>query len=418
MMGMMGMMEVMEMNFEFRLPDLGEGIAEAEIRGWLVAEGDQVTEHQPVVEVETDKALVELPSPRAGRVVKCHHAEGAIVKVGDILITLEEAQGQTERPPSYGIVGQLPEDDAEDRSRESHQIKLEPEAVSQIRALPAVRALAKELSVPLEHMAGTGPAGSISAEDVQAAADQLRSAAAASRDVLPRGERLPQKGMRRVIARKLLESQKLTAFVTNMDEFDVSRLWELKQRERPHLIAHDLHLTFLPFFMKAAQHALLEFPRFNARLDEKNDELILQPHCHMGIAIDTPEGLMVPVVRDLGRKSIIELAAELQRLSERAHQRSIALAELQGSTFTLTNFGAYGGTFATPIINPPNVAILGCGRISQRPWVVEGALAVRYILPLSLTFDHRVTDGAEACRFLTRIGQYLEDPGLLFIESV
>jgi len=401
------------MIFEFRLPDLGEGIAEAEIRGWLVAEGAQVEEHQSVVEVETDKALVELPSPRAGQVVRCHQPEGAIVKVGEILLTLEESSVSEERAPSYGIVGQLPE--AEEESPMA-RAPSQPAVTKNVRAMPAVRSLAKELEVDLAGLSGSGPEGSITAADVRAAQGGAKSVESKTTEV--QGERQAQRGLRRTIARRLLQSQQTTAFVTNMDEFDVSRLWDLKQRERPHLVAQDLHLTFLPFFMKAVQHALLEFPRFNARLDEERDELILLPDCHLGIAVDTAEGLLVPVVRDVGRKNILKLAAELKRLSEHAHQRSIALQDLQGSTFTLTNFGAYGGYFATPIINPPNVAILGCGRISQRPWVVDGELAVRQILPLSLTFDHRITDGAEACRFLSRIGAYLEDPGLLFIESV
>ncbi len=403
------------MKFEFRLPDLGEGIAEAEIRSWLVAEGEQIEEHQPVVEVETDKALVELPSPRAGQVVKHCHPEDALVKVGDILLTIEESTQNDERPPSYGIVGVLPE--AEEVSPGEKPIAAESKATAEIRAMPSVRVLARELDVALEELSGTGPGGLITAGDVQAAISVTQSVPAV-KPAASSGQRRPQKGVRRVIARKLLQAQQATAFVTNMDEFDVTRLWNLKQREEPQLAERELRLTFLPFFMKATQHALLEFPRFNARLDEERDELILQTDCHMGIAVDTEEGLMVPVVRDIGSKSIVKLAAELQELSARSHQRSIALQDLRGSTFTLSNFGSYGGYFATPIINYPNVAILGCGRISQRPWVVESELAVRYILPLSLTFDHRVSDGAEACRFLARIGGYLEDPGALFMETV
>jgi pyruvate dehydrogenase E2 component (dihydrolipoamide acetyltransferase) len=403
------------MAFEFKLPDLGEGIAEAEIRSWLVAVGEMVEEHQSVVEVETDKALVELPSPRAGKILRQFHTEGAIVKVGDILVSIEEAPEQAERPVAYGIVGELPEAEESDSADSPAVAPVASVVSSDIWALPSVRALAKELNVPLEGVSGTGPEDSITAEDVRAAIQTGRAAEAVT---FPEGERVPQRGIRRVIANRLLQAQQATAFVTTMDEFDVTRIWEMKQRERPALEAQELHLTFLPFFMKAAQHALLEFPRFNARLDDANNELIIQPKCHMGIAVDTSEGLMVPVVRDVDCKSIVTLASELHALSERAHQRSISRDELQGSTFTLSNFGAYGGYFATPIINYPNVAILGCGRICQRPWVVEGALAVRQVLPLSLTFDHRVTDGAEACRFLSRIGQYLEDPALLFIESV
>lgn len=401
------------MEFEFRLPDLGEGIAEAEIRGWLVEEGEQIEEHQAVVEVETDKAVVELPAPKGGRVLKHHHLEGAIVAVGDILLTIIEESDADERPPSHGIVGELPEAEEETPPK----MPTVPVSATEIHALPSVRALAKELNVDLSQLVGSGPDNSITAEDVRAAASRPASGTPEEPSV-PEGDRLPQKGIRRVIARKLLQSQQMTAFVTNMDEFDVTRLWNLKLREEPQLAERDLHLTFLPFFMKAVQHGLLEFPRFNARLDEESNELILQPDCHMGIAVDTVDGLMVPILRDIAKKSIIELAEELQRLTDSAHQRSIAHEDLQGSTFTLTNFGSYGGHFATPIINYPNVAILGCGRIREKPWVVEGELAIRHILPLSLTFDHRVADGAEACRFLSHIGRYLEDPGLLFIESV
>lgn len=398
------------MEFEFRLPDLGEGIAEAEIRNWLAEEGEQIKEHQPVVEVETDKALVELPAPKAGRILKHHHLEGAVVAVGDILLTIDTENANQERPPSYGIVGELPEADEVQTPQAAKQTS---ETTAEIKALPSVRALANELKVDLAKLTGSGPDQSITALDVRAAATDESSEPAP-----PEPERVPQKGIRRVIAQKLLQSQQKTAFVTSMDEFDVTRLCNLKLREELQLAERNLHLTYLPFFMKAVQHALKEFPRFNARLDEKSNELILQPNCHIGVAIDTVDGLMVPVLRDIEKKSVIELAKELQLLAERAHQRSITLEELQGSTFTLSNFGSYGGRFATPIINYPNVAILGCGRIEKRPWVVKDELAIRSILPLSLSFDHRVTDGAEAGRFLTHIGRYLEDPGLLFIESV
>lgn len=397
------------MEFEFKLPDLGEGIAEAEIRAWLVEEGEQIAEHQAVAEVETDKAVVELPSPRSGRIIKHHHLEGEIVTVGETLLTIEHFE--EERRPSYGIVGELPESEEAPADQTAAG-----EQAPEIRALPSVRELAKELKVDLSTLAGSGPDNSISAEDVQAAA-ALPAQAERKEPQRQEAEHLPQKGVRRVIAKRLLQAQQLTAFVTNMEEFDVTRLWELKRREEPHLAERDLHLTFLPFFMKSVQHALLEFPRFNARLDEERQELILLPDCHIGIAVDTEDGLMVPVLRDIARKSIITLASELQELSKRAQERSIALQDLQGSTFTLTNFGSHGGHFATPIINYPNVAILGCGRIRAKPWVVDDEMAIRQILPLSLTFDHRVADGAEACRFLNHIGRYLEDPGVLFLES-
>lgn len=408
------------MEFEFKLTDLGEGITEAEIRSWLVEPGDRVEEHQPVVEVETDKAVVELPTPKAGRVIRRHHDIGAIVPVGAALLTILEGAA-AEPPPlapeetaarkeSFGIVGQLPE--AEEPVTPST-----PEAATGIKALPSVRALAGELQVNLAELSGSGPDNSISAEDVRQAA---------TRNALPKTAIIsddgsyhkPMRAVRRAIARNLLKSQQLTAFVTNMDEFDVTRLYDLKLRETEHLAERDLPLTFLPFFMKAVQHALVEFPRFNARINEENHEVIFHTCCHMGVAIDTADGLMVPVLRNLQQKSIIDLAEELKQLSERTRDRSISAEEMQGSTITITNFGSYGGHYATPILNYPNVAILGCGRIRKKPWIYRDEIAIRQVLPLSLTFDHRITDGAEACRFLTRIGRYLEDPGLLFIESV
>jgi len=403
------------MEFEFKLADLGEGIAEAEIRSWLVKPGERVEEHQPVVEVETDKAVVELPTPKAGRVLKLLHAEGDVVPVGVGLLTiLEEAEAEPaaqsplpqERKESFGIVGQLPEPPSS-----------APESATEIRALPSVRALAKELGVELQNLSGTGPEKSISAEDVRLAATR----GALPKRALPSEDgsyRKPMRAVRRTIARNLLKAQQLTAFVTNMDEFDVTRLWDLKLRETAQLAERDLPLTFLPFFIKAVQHALVVFPRFNAQVDEENSEVIFHTQCHMGVAVDTADGLMVPVLKDIGQKSILDLAEELNQLSQRARERTITPEEMQGSTITITNFGSYGGHYATPILNYPNVAILGCGRIRPKPWIHQEQIAIRQILPLSLTFDHRITDGAEACRFLTRIGRYLEDPGLLFIESV
>jgi len=406
------------MEFEFKLADLGEGITEAEIRSWLVKPGERVEEHQPVVEVETDKAVVELPTPRAGQVVKLHNAEGEIVPVGAALLTIrigaekeppEIPKAQPQRKESFGIVGQLPEAEAQPPKM--------AKPAAEIKALPSVRTLAKELGVALEALTGSGPDGSISAEDVRQAA--TRSALPKQAVPSENGSyRKPMRAVRRAIARNLLKAQQLTAFVTNMDEFDVTRLWELKLRETGSLAERDLPLTFLPFFMKAVQHALVEFPRFNAQVEEESSEVIFHTSCHMGIAVDTIDGLMVPVLKNIGQKSIIDLAEELKLLSERARDRSITPDEMQGSTITVTNFGSSGGHYATPILNYPNVAILGCGRIRPKPWVHQGEIAIRQILPLSLTFDHRVSDGAEACRFLSRIGHYLEDPGLLFIESV
>jgi len=391
----------LSMPFEFKLPDLGEGIAEAEIRKWLVREGDVVAEHQPVVEVETDKAVVEVPTPKMGRVLALARAEGEVVRVGETLLTIsEEAEEQPARPRSVSVVGELPE--------------AEETVPPQVLATPAVRALAREKGVGLEGIRGTGPRGSITREDVLAALDRKGAAV----DEFGAVERVPFRGLRRTIARNLLKSHQMTVCVTGMEEVDVTELWTLRVKERAELDRQGIHLTYFPFIIKAVQHALREHPIMNASVDGEGEAIVLKKYCNIGFAVDTPEGLIVPVLRDVDKKSIVELAAELLSLSERARERTITLSEMKGSSFTITNFGQFGGGFATPIINYPDVAILGCGRIADRPWVVNGEIAIRKILPLSLTFDHRVTDGGEATRFLTRVARYLEDPALLFIKSV
>ncbi|NIQ97326.1 MAG: 2-oxo acid dehydrogenase subunit E2, partial [Desulfuromonadales bacterium] len=361
------------MAYEFRLPDLGEGIAEAEIRNWLVAEGDHIDEHQAVLELETDKAVVEIPAPRAGKVLGIECAAGSTVQVGDVLMTIaeagEEAEAQTPRRPSYGIVGELPE------AEEDETPAKKPEPAETVLALPAARVLAKERGVDLTTVQGSGPRGSITRDDVLEAASARHrpEREAPSAD----DERIPLTGLRGTIARHLVQSQERSAFVTTMEETDVTELWSLKEREEHVVEDEGGHLTFLPFFMKAAQHALIDFPHLNATVDEEADEIIVRKSCHIGVAVDTDEGLLVPVVRDVSRKSVVELADELEELAERARGRRLERHELQGSSFSITNFGAYGSTYATPIINHPNVAILGCGKIVDKPWVVDGEVAVR-----------------------------------------
>ncbi|NCO83402.1 MAG: 2-oxo acid dehydrogenase subunit E2 [Nitrospirae bacterium] len=390
------------MPYDFVLPDLGEGITEGEIRRWLVKEGDAVEEHQTVLEIETDKAVVEVPSPKKGRVTKIHKEIADIAKVGEVLMTIadvgeavEEKPKEEERPKSVSVVGVLPEEEEE------------------VLAAPAVRALAKELGVKLESIKGSGPGGSITKDDVTEASEKGKK----TEDQYGAIERLAIKGLRRTIAKNLIMSQKTTAFVTGMDEADITELWSLKEREKKALIEKGVHLTFLPFFIKAVHHALTEHPLLNASVDEGREEIIIKNYYNIGVAVDTPDGLMVPVIKNAGKKTILELASEIQGLSVKARERKIRLEEIKGSTFTITNYGHFGGWFATPIINYPDVAILGTGKISDKPWVKDGKIVIRKILPLSLTFDHRVTDGVDSAKFLSKVIQYLEDPALLFIES-
>jgi pyruvate dehydrogenase E2 component (dihydrolipoyllysine-residue acetyltransferase) len=397
------------MPFEFKLPDLGEGIAEAEIRKWLVKPGDTIEEHQAVVEVETDKAVVEVPSPKKGTVLRINREEGETVKVGEVLLVVGEAGEKIEEPR---VVEKKPE--AEERPKSVSVVGVLPEEEEAvILATPAVRAFAKEQGVPLEKIRGTGPGGSITREDVQKASKLPPKA----EDLYGTVERVPIRGVRKAIAKNLLFSLKTTASVTETDEADITELWGLRDREKKALQDKGIHLTFMPFFMKAVQHTCTEFGTFNASVDEQREEIMIKKYFNIGVAVDTPDGLIVPVVKNVEKKTIRELAQELTDYSKQARERTVKLEDLKGSTFTITNYGTYGSTFATPIINYPDVAILGTGKITDKPWVREGKIVIRKVLPLSLTFDHRVNDGAGAAKFLTRLVGYLEDPASLFIES-
>lgn len=404
------------MIYEFKLPDLGEGITEGEVVKWRVKSGDSIEEHQVVVEVETDKAIVEVPSPKKGKVAALSVAEGDTAKVGQTLLSIEvageaggEAKGaprgaEIEKQKSFSVVGSIPEDE-------------------ELSASPKARVLAKKLGIEITGVKGTGPGGTITEKDVAEVKGALSVQKAAQEplkeqpDKFGGVERVPIRGVRKSITKKLLTSQRTAAFVTGMDDADVTELWDLRAREQKNAKARGVHLTFLPFFMKAVQHALVLHPMLNGSVDEAREEIIVKKYYNIGVAVDTPDGLMVSVIKDVNKKTIIDLALELQELSKKARDRKITLEELKGSTFTISNYGSFGGVYATPIINYPDIAILGTGRIRERPWVKDGGIVIRKILPLSLTFDHRVVDGSEAAAFLTRVVQYLEDPAMIFIES-
>jgi len=409
------------MSFEFKLPDLGEGIAEVELRRWLVAEGEGISEHQALLEVETDKAVVEVPAPHAGVIARIHRQAGETVKVGETLVSIAEAGDESpQRPRSVGIVGTLP--DADD------DVPAAPPRPFAGLATPMVRKLAREKGIDLRDVQGSGPRGCVTPEDLDrttagpkvgegTSPQENGSEENGSEEAFGPVERLELRGLRRTIARNVLASQRTAAFVTSMEEADITEIYALRDREQGAVEARGTHLTFLPFFIKAAQHALREHPLLNASIDDAAQAIIVKKHYHFGIAVSTPEGLMVPVIRNVEQKSIIELAEAIQELGRKAQARTLSRDDLRGSSFTLTNYGHFGGTFATPIINWPDVAILGFGRIVERPWVHRGEIVIRKILPLSLTFDHRVTDGADAAQFLGKVLRSLEDPALLFIEG-
>ncbi len=418
------------MAYEFKFPDIGEGLTEGEIVRWLVKEGDEIKEGQPLVEVETDKALAEIPSPRTGVILKLLAKEKEIVKVGQVIVIFgEKGESITAPPPkpkSVGVVGELEEAPEEAPAAEVRADAVKLALVSpHAMATPAVRALAKELGVGIDKVRGTGPEGRVLEKDVRQAAEAKekpveevkRPTKVKKYDLYGYVDRLPLRGVRRSIAKAMVKSKYTAPHVTTMDEADVTELWKIREKEKKAAEKKGIKLTILPFIIKAVIAGLVEHPYLNATLDDENEEIILKKYYNIGVATDTPEGLMVPVVKNAKDKSILQLAGELTQLAEKARNRTIDLADLKGGTFTITNYGALGGIYGTPIINHPEVAILGTGKIKDMPVVKDGKIEIRKILFLALSFDHRVVDGAEAARFLNTVIARLEDPDLILLES-
>jgi pyruvate dehydrogenase E2 component (dihydrolipoamide acetyltransferase) len=418
------------MAYEFKFPDIGEGLTEGEIVRWLVKEGDEVKEGQPLVEVETDKALAEIPSPRTGVILKILAKEKEIVKVGQVIVVFGEKGEALAAPPpkpkSVGVVGELEEAPEEAPSVVAKAEPVRTALVSEhALATPAVRALAKELGVDINKVQGTGPEGRVLEKDIRQFAESKEKPAEPEKkiakvkkyDLYGYVDRIPLRGVRRSIAKAMVKSKYTAPHVTAMDEADVTMLWKIREKEKKAAEKKGIKLTILPFIIKAVIAGLSEHPYLNASLDDENEEIVLKKYFNIGFATDTPEGLMVPVVKNAKDKSILQLAEELTRLATKARDRTIDLADLKGGTFTISNYGALGGIYATPIINYPEVAILGVGKIKDTPVVRNGKLVVRKILSLSLSFDHRVVDGGEGARFLNTVIAHLEDPDLILLET-
>ena len=418
------------MAYEFKFPDIGEGLTEGEIVRWLVKEGDEIKEGQPLVEVETDKALAEIPSPKTGVILKILAKEKEIVKVGQVIVVIGEKGEALAAPPpkpkSVGVVGEL-----EEAPEEVPAVAAKAEPVKTVLvsehalATPAVRVLAKELGVDINKVQGTGPEGRVLEKDVRQLAgtkekpvEEVKKPVKVKKyDLYGYVERIPLRGVRRSIAKAMVKSKYTAPHVTAMDEADVTELWKIREKEKKAAEKKGIKLTILPFIIKSVLAGLSEHPYLNASLDDENEEIILKKYFNIGVATDTPEGLMVPVVKNAKEKSIFQIAEELTKLAQKARDRTIDLADLKGGTFTISNYGALGGIYATPIINYPEVAILGVGKIKDTPVVRNGKVVVRKILSLALSFDHRVVDGGEGARFLNTVIAHLEDPDLILLET-
>jgi pyruvate dehydrogenase E2 component (dihydrolipoyllysine-residue acetyltransferase) len=364
--------------YEFKLPDLGEGLTEGEVARWLVSEGDEVAEDQPLVEIQTDKTTVEIPSPAAGKVAQILVEEGKVVPVGTILVVIGDGAmpAQEEQPRAE------PSPPATSRGQTPSRVQ-----AGRVRATPLVRRLAQEFDVELDTLSGTGPQGRVTEADVRAAATSERL----TPGQVSEGRREPLRGVRRLIAEHMARAHREVPAVTWVEECDFSGV--------------DLKLL-VPTVLKAAAETLKEFPELNARLE--GDEIVYLERYDLGVAVQTDEGLVVPVVRGCDSAPLDELASEVERLADAARSGALKPEELRGSTFTVTSAGKLAGLLQTPIVNHPEVAILSIGRIAERPVVREGALAVATTGYVSLTFDHRVVDGARAAAFGLAVIRRLE----------
>jgi pyruvate dehydrogenase E2 component (dihydrolipoyllysine-residue acetyltransferase) len=405
---------------EFKLPDIGEGVSEGEILKWMVKEGEAVKEDMPLVEVMTDKVNVQIPAPRSGRAAKILVKEGEVAKVGQTLMVIDE-EGKAPSavvPPPPSASPQTPAA----ASQTSPPTARPPQPDSGVLATPATRRLARELGVDISGVRGSGPQGRITDDDVRGASSGQgqKAVSAPSPPQHPRAganeEVVPLRGIRKTIAERMVKSRQTAAQVTHVDEADMTELVQLREAFKGSAQKRGVRLTYLPFIIKALVPALKEFPYLNASLDEQSGSIVLKKYYNIGIATDTEQGLVVPVVKDVDRKDIFDLAGEIERLAESARKGTLSLDEVRGSTFTITNVGAIGGLFATPIINLPEVAILGLHKIAKRPVVRDGRIEVRDTTYLSLSFDHRVLDGAYAARFTTALAETLGDTKKLLSE--
>ena len=411
---------------EFKLPDLGEGVEAGDVVGVLVAEGDTVEIDQGVVELETDKALVEVPSSVAGTVTKIHVSAGDRVPIGSLLISVEEGEKSVPAAPEPEAEAPAPKEEIQVAKAPTPTPSRPPAPTSNgdpIPAAPSTRRLARELGVDITQVAGSGPGGRISQDDIKTAVRNRQTGGFAPTapvelpDFSRWGniERQPLSRVRQIIAKNMSQAWQQVAHVTQFDRADVTDLEAFRQRNKAKTEAYGAKLTPTVLALKAIITALKTFPQFNASLDAGANEIILKHYYNLGIAVDTERGLLVPVIKDVDRKDILELALELGDLSNRARTNKIGLDELQGGTFTVTNLGSLGVGEFTPIVNHPEVAIMGLGRAREEATVREGRIEPRLIMPLALSYDHRVIDGADGARFMRKIVDALENPELMLM---
>ncbi len=423
--------------YDFKFADIGEGIHEGRILKWNFKVGDKVKEGDTLVIVETDKVNAELPSPVDGIIEKLGAQVGDTIEVGQTVVLIndgskDEPKASKEEPKESkkeplaegktapGVIGEI--EVSEEVMASSDENKTTKSEVSgKVLATPVARKLAKDLGVDITKIQGSGEMGRVMKEDIYQASSQKQQPQSISIpkvNVTATGdvEYVPISSLRKAVVRSMTLSKQIIPHTVLMDEVVVDKLVDLRNKVKEQAAAQDIKLTYMAFIMKAVVLALKKYPWFNASFDQENERMILKKYVNLGMAVDTPAGLIVPNVKNADHKSILELAKELRGLADAALERKLQLSDLQNTTFTITNFGAANVAFGTPIINHPEVGILGVGKIAQKPIVENGEIKPAYVMPLSLAVDHRVIDGADAGRFLNDIKSLLSDPMMLLLS--
>ncbi|MGO4937316.1 dihydrolipoyllysine-residue acetyltransferase [Fundicoccus sp. Sow4_H7] len=442
-------------NFQFKLPALGEGIMEGEVVTWLVKEGDQVNEDDVLVEIQNDKSVEELPSPLSGKIVKIHVQEGEVANLGDVLVEIDSPDYQADAETAEESVPSSPEspaalepkeEDSPKTERSNTAVEIDPN--KRVIAMPSVRKLARDKGIDIRGVAGSGKNGRILKEDIEnynpdavAQASTVETeavaqpstteqasapvAAAAPAEAKPfkskeadRERREPLSAMRKAIAKAMVNSKQTAPHVTLFDEVEVSALWDHRKKFKDIAAQRDTKLTFLPYVVKALIATVKKYPVLNASIDDASQEIVYKDYYHIGIATDTERGLYVPNVKDANTKSMFDIADEIVEKSSLAHDGKLSAGDMSDGTITISNIGSARGAWFTPIINHPEVAILGLGTINTEPVVnAEGEIVVGRMMKLSLSFDHRIVDGATAQNAMNELKRLLADPELLLMEG-
>lgn len=435
------------MAFEFKLPDIGEGIHEGEIAKWMVAEGDEIKEDDVLAEIQNDKAMVEIPSPVDGTVKTIHVGEGEVTTVGTVIVTIDDGSEDSGESEEASGEEESSEEEKEDDSKEEAS---KPEEASKdgseekeetsggrVIAMPSVRKFAREEDVDINQVTGSGKNGRVTKEDIEAFksgdapaesgdADQAASEEGAQEEAQPAASasadqsletREKMSGMRKAIAKAMVDSKQTSPHVTHMDEVIVDELWDHRKKFKEIAAEQGVKLTFLPYVVKALVSTLKKFPELNTSIDSETMEVIQKHYYNVGIAADTERGLVVPVIKDADKKSMFEISDEINQLAEKARDGKLSGDEMKGGSMSISNLGSAGGSHFTPVINQPEVAILGIGRIEEKAVVREGQVVPARVLALSLSYDHRQVDGMKAQTALNHIKRLLNNPELLLMEG-